>query len=268
MGQQEEKIAVLPHSLEEASGMVFIQKFGLYLLDDTKSPYVYKVCEKTGEILQVIEIKGTFFKDKEALTADDDFLYVGDIGDNKGNRKSLKIIKIPLSELKNNLDTIRVVGQEINISIAGKKKPKRKKHNIYDFEAFFVMSDSIYLLSKRRPDYKTALYVMPNKIGNQTAVLKCKLDVNGLITGAALHPDKKQLVLIGYQKRKKNPYLIHFKNWNLCNTSNEDIKYIPIVTDNLSFQGEAITFINENELLFSNEWTKDFEQALYRIVLN
>ena len=266
--QEISNVASLPNTLEEASGMVYIDNQGLYILDDTKKPFIYKVCEHTGNILQVIQIHNISFTDKESLTADETFLYVGDIGDNKGKRKSLKIVKIPVDQLTSKSDTITLRGEVINLQIAGKKKPKKKKENIYDFEAMFVYNDSIYLLSKQRSDLKTTLYVLPNKGGNQLAQRKCDLTVDGLITGAALQSNGKQLAITGYQKRKKAPFIFILPHYDLCNVEAKYLTKIPIFEPRKSFQVEAITFLSDSTIYFSNEWTSDYGQGLYKLKLS
>lgn len=267
-----ERISDLPYELEEASGMVYLDannegtNNGLFMLEDSKKPYIYKVCEISGKIKQVIKIDGAQFKDKETLTADDHYLYIGDIGDNKGKRKSLQIVRIPLAELIPGLDTVRVKGETITLEILGKQKPNKKKHNIHDFEAMIVKDDSIYLFSKRRKDYKTVMYALPNELGHQVAYPTCEFDTKGLITGAALNPETKELVLIGYQRKKKNPYLIYFSNFDICDAASRP-KFISLTNDALSFQVESVTFYKNNQLLFSNEWTKDVPQGIFSFLL-
>lgn len=268
-GQELRKIAVLPKSLEETSALAYVPKIGLFTLNDDKQPYLYKICENSGEILQVINVSNCNFKDKEALAADEQYIYIGDIGDNKGKRKSLKIAKVPIQVLKNNnADTISLEAKTIEVEVEGKIRPDKKKHNLYDFEAMIVENDTIYLFSKRRKDLKTSCYSFSNASGKAHAKHIFDLETNGLITGASLRPNSNEIWLSGYQKQKKQAFLIQLSDWKNPKQHQTNMKKLILKIDDTSFQLEGITFLNKNTLILSNEWTNDYTQAIYQIVLS
>lgn len=263
-GQQLNKIASLPKELEETSALAYVPKLGLFTLNDDKKPYLYKICEKSGEILQVIFITNCNFKDKEALASDEQYIYIGDIGDNKGKRNSLKIAKVPIQELKkNNADTIKLEVNTIEVKVEGKFRPDKKKHNLFDFEAMVVENDTIYLFSKRRKDLKTSCYFFSNTSGKAHAKHIFDLEINGLITGASLRPNTNEIWLTGYQKQKKQAFLIQLSDWKNPKLHQSNMRKLILKNDYTSFQIEAISFVDKNNVLLTNEWTTDFIQALY-----
>lgn len=267
-GQKLEKIAFLPMELEEASGMTYIENIGLFILEDSKKPFLYKVDEKTGKILQVIKVEDVKFKDKESLTADKNFLYLGDIGDNEGKRKHIQIIKIPIDKLKSKADTIFLKGERLKIYFDKVYNNTKKKDNIYDFEAMVAYQDSIYLFSKQRKDKKSRCFVVANNLKEQEANYLFTIKADGLITGATLSFDKKTLVLLGYQRKKRLPFILSIDDWRNVSMHDQNTKRIILSHKDIAFQLEAITFISNSTLLLANEWTKYMSQGIFKIENN
>lgn len=264
-GQKLEKTASLPLNLEEASGMTFIKNIGLFILEDSKKPFIYKVDEKTGKILQVLKIENAKFKDKESLTADENYLYVGDIGDNEGKRKYLQIIKIPISQLRSELDTIILNGEQLKIYFDKKEKYTKKKDNVYDFEAMIAHQDSIFLFSKQRKDKRSRCFVVANNQKEQRANYLFTIKADGLITGATLSLDKKNLILIGYQRKKRLPFILSIDNWRNASMHEQNTKRTLLSHKDIAFQLEAITYITNTTLLLANEWTKHEPQGIFKL---
>lgn len=267
-GQKLEKIASLPLELEEASGMTYIENVGLFILEDSKKPFLYKVDEKTGKILQVIKVMDVKFKDKESLTADKNFLYLGDIGDNEGKRKHIQIIKIPIAKLKSKADTIFLKGERLKIYFDKVYNNTKKKDNIYDFEAMVAYQDSIYLFSKQRKDKKSRCFVVANNLKEQEANCLFTIKADGLITGATLSFDKKTLVLLGYQRKKRLPFILSIDDWRNASMHDQNTKRTILSHKDIAFQLEAITFISNSTLLLVNEWTKYMSQGIFKIENN
>ncbi len=267
-GQKLEKIAFLPMELEEASGMTYIENIGLFILEDSKKPFLYKVDEKTGKILQVIKVEDVKLKDKESLTADKNFLYLGDIGDNEGKRKHIQIIKIPIDKLKSKADTIFLKGERLKIYFDKVYNNTKKKDNIYDFEAMVAYQDSIYLFSKQRKDKKSRCFVVANNLKEQEANYLFTIKADGLITGATLSFDKKTLVLLGYQRKKRLPFILSIDDWRNVSMHDQNTKRIILSHKDIAFQLEAITFISNSTLLLANEWTKYMSQGIFKIENN
>ena len=87
------KIAVLSDLLRETSGLTFF-KDRLYTINDGGNPnIIYEIDKNSGKILKKIQ---TNFpnKDWEAITNDGENLYIGDFGNNAGNRRDLTIYSI------------------------------------------------------------------------------------------------------------------------------------------------------------------------------
>src|SRR4030095_12027516 len=82
----------LPKELKEISGIV---KDGdaLWAISDNRNVDVYKL-DLSGNIIQQLHISNVALRDVEAITADKDYLYIGDVGDNDGTRDERTIIRV------------------------------------------------------------------------------------------------------------------------------------------------------------------------------
>lgn len=261
-----QRIADLPGRLDEASGLIYTSK-GLFCLGDEDDPEIYKVDTATGEITKTIIIKNASFKDKESLTADDNYLYISDFGNNKGHRKDLKIVRIELSAI-NNADIQEMEGEIISFHYPEQKRfDQKKKHNAFDCEAMISIDDSLYLFTKQRSDRKTTMYALPKEPGNYAAQKKDVFDAKGRVTGAALSPDGNTLLLLGYQKKHWFPFLWIFKDTG-DGFFNGEINYYLLAKHPEDWQTEGITFIDDNKVLICNEESDDKKQGLYFFYLS
>ncbi|WP_348811779.1 T9SS C-terminal target domain-containing protein [Flavobacterium maritimum] len=187
----------LSDSLKETSGLIAFDNL-LWTHNDDNDKTIYGI-NNLGLIKKKISLEKIVNNDWEEISQDDNYLYVGDFGNNyRGNRTDLKILRIEKKSFlrqKPEIDTI-------SFSYSDQKDFITKTENTSDFdcEAFIVSQNSIYLFTKQWKLNKTSVYILPKNPGNHIAQLKQTLDVDGLITGAAFLPSKKLIVLSGYSK--------------------------------------------------------------------
>jgi hypothetical protein len=74
----------LPKKLKEISGLARDGDH-LWAIIDSKNADIYKL-DFSGKIIQQIHLSNFKLKDVEAVTADEKYIYVGDVGDNNGTR--------------------------------------------------------------------------------------------------------------------------------------------------------------------------------------
>jgi len=198
--------------------------------------------------------------DWEAIETDDDkkHLYIGEFGNNKGKRRDLKIIKIPIDGNSINVDLItniefdyedyskRVINN--NISTKG-----RKMHN-FDCEAFWVLDSSIYLFTKNWGNKKCNVYKIPNQPGKHVAKKIGQFDPGFLVTDCVKVGDS--LFYCGYSLTG-NQYIgnVSWGNWTNCNRKKLNIK---------PAQFEAITWDSEKrDFILSSESRKSQKASLF-----
>ena len=240
-----ERIGTMPAEVQENSGLALSSDGMLWTHNDAgHSNFLYKINLK-GELQEQLLVEGAKNKDWEDITRDDKGnLYIGDFGNNNNKRKNLRIYKVSEASFLV-LDTIdfRYPDQ--------KEFPPHKSQRNFDCEGFFWDDAHLYLFSKNRGKSRyTKMYRLPDSGSNHVAELVDSVEVNTMITGAAISPDRKQMALLGYG------YLYLF---DLSGDDNflKGKKYcVPV---GKSGQAEGIVYLNNNEILFSNEGGKIFK---------
>ncbi len=199
-------VANLVDTLSENSGLVWAAG-KLYTFNDSGSgTKVYEVTAN-GTIIRTIHIANSTNVDWEAMTSDSTYFYLGDFGNNNGNRTDLCIYRLLKSEVTNNaIDT--VVAEKMNFSWADQLDfTSAYNANNFDCEAFYATEDSLFLFSKNWVDLKTKCYSLPNYwTDTLNATLSSQFDVDGLITDACKDTINDRIYLLGYKNNGSNFY--------------------------------------------------------------
>jgi hypothetical protein len=186
----------LPAAVVETSGLIKWED-RLLTHNDNGDINLYSLDSISGAVLQTLPVTGTSNKDWEEISQDEQYIYIGDFGNNSsGNRNNLRIIRVGKEELlSGNLQAMSIYfsyTNQVNFT------PTGGNNTDFDCEAFIVSHDSIYLFTKQWVSKKTALYALPKTPGTHIAQWKGELNVAGLITGATYLEDKRIVVLTGY----------------------------------------------------------------------
>jgi hypothetical protein len=184
----------LPVELLETSGISRFQQ-GLVTHNDNSDEQLYVIDTLNGTVLQTYSLNGTSNIDWEEITQDSLYLYVGDFGNNAGNRTDLHILRIEKSSLLESTPAIDTIAfaYEDQIDFTASNQI-----TAFDCEAFIAGSDSLFLFTKNWNNQSTVCYSLPKIPGNYLAHRKDSSDVNGLITGATYLPNKRLIILSGY----------------------------------------------------------------------
>ncbi|HFA49226.1 MAG TPA: T9SS type A sorting domain-containing protein [Bacteroidetes bacterium] len=188
------QIAVLPDSLTECSGLAFFQDRLWAQMDGGNPDRLYILDTLTGGGTRTNKLMNGNNTDWEDLAEDATHLYIGDFGNNSGDRTDLHIYKVKKTELPDNGPTAEVI--EFTLSDQTDFTPAHNDNN-YDMEAFFFWNDSLHLFSKNWVDFKTRHYVLPATPGLHVAQLRDSLEVQMQVTGADITEDGRA-VLLGY----------------------------------------------------------------------
>lgn len=188
------QVAELPAGLAEGSGLAWSDG-RLWAIEDGGNPLeMYELDTLTGALLDSFLLTSTTNHDWEDLAQNGTHFFIGDFGNNAGNRTDLRILRFPKSALaigNAQPDTI-----DFSFSDQADFDLPFEGHD-FDCEAFFFWGDSLHLFSKNWADLKTRHYVLPAEPGSHTAMLRDSLDVQGQVTAADISPDGKAL-LLGY----------------------------------------------------------------------
>jgi hypothetical protein len=257
---------VLSDTLNETSGLIEWENH-LYTHNDDTDLNLYQL-DQNGTILKKILLKGIKNNDCEDLTHDEHFIYLGDFGNNaKGNRTDLTIYKIAKDSL-----FIQPKIEKITFSYPNQTDFSNQNKNSTDFdcEAMIATESELLLFTKQWNTKQTTIYSIPKSVGNHTAEMLATLKVNGLITGATYHPEKKLIALCGYSK-KLQPFMYLISDLNSLDFQKANQRKIQL---KLPFhQIEAISTINGVDFYLTNErfFRKiigTIEQQLHRFSFN
>lgn len=260
-------IVELPKLLKECSGMV---ELGNGLLvghnDSGNRPELYVFDVKDPSKVRTVLVANVNNNDWEELAYDDQYVYIGDTGNNGGTRRNLMVYKIKKSELR----TATTVTPEV-IKFSYKDQTKfndSNKHN-FDCEAFVCAGDSLYLFSKNRGDFHTNIYGFPKVAGEYVVEPLGTYNAGGLVTGADFRKkgNKSELVLVGYSVRPKKlfyPFVIHFTDFEGHHFFEGQVQRWD---HDQILQTESIVFHKDNEVWITNEEEDGTEGMLYSLKL-
>lgn len=188
-----------------------------------------------GHIIKNIDISNTKNIDWEDLTSDSECnIYIGDFGNNSKKRETFSILKIKHDDLTKDSTTAEIIEFKL---------PKDVKSK--DFEAFFLLKNLFYLVSKENKKFD--VFTVPNSIGKHQAVLRSSYNLDGKnnkITSADISDDGKTVILLN-----------HDKLWKLSNFKNDDFFSGDI--EKLSFkhdsQKEGVSFKTNSKVFITDE---------------
>jgi Secretion system C-terminal sorting domain len=231
------QINELPDILEECSGAELLSS-GLWVHNDSGNENeIYRIDSISGEILQTVNISNVSNKDWEDFAENENYLFIGDFGNNPGNRTDLKIYRISKNDLSNNM----VNAQSINFEYSDQIDFSENNNNHdFDCEAFLFYNNQLHLFTKNWVDNQTRHYTLSAEPGTHIAQLKDSFNVNGLITGADIS-DSNEIVLLGYTE-----FGFNFM-WLLFDFEGDDFfsgnkRKISLGTAMTNSQTEGITF--------------------------
>ncbi len=252
IGQQLTPVTELNETINESSGLLFLDGKILTINDSGGSTEIFEIDEVTGEILRVVTITNGFNVDWEGLSVDDEYLYVGDYGNNSGSRKDLKFYRIPMdSYLTSSFVKAEVIDFKYEDQIAFSQTLGQTR---YDAEASVCLNDSLYIFTKNWESSWCYIYSVPKTPGNHIATKVDSLEFNGMVTDMAMVGDK-ELAVIGYDL-SGTPFLAEV-SYDISTQSkiefNVETQYELFVPQSYSVQIEGICFTDESKYYVSSE---------------
>lgn len=197
-------IANLTEVLVENSGLIYSNE-RLFSINDGGNGAQIQELSSQGNILRTIDVDSTQNTDWEAITQSESDVFIGDFGNNAGNRTNLRILRINKNELQN-FDTVHAMERHFYYSDQVNFNNVLNQHN-FDCEAFFFYQDSLHLFTKGWENLYTKHYVIPlNNQDSVVAQLRDSLFVDGLITDATIDSTTGRVLLLGYKNNGSNFY--------------------------------------------------------------
>jgi len=250
-----ELVAKLPAEVKETSGLVFLNHLQWTLNDGGNPAELQQIDTVTGKILRTKCIMNAENNDWESLTQDSLNIYIGDFGNNSGNRTDLKILKIQKSEIINT-ESDTVFASFIHIRYPDQLNfVAPNQQTDFDCEAFFFYGDSLHLFTKNWTDQRTRHYSVPVDTGHYELNYIDSFSSDGLITDASINSDGN-IVLLGYRNNGGkfwNCFCWVISEYTNSNFFNGRITRVELGSVIHNGQTEAIVLKNDNTAWISSE---------------
>ena len=237
----------MPKIINETSGLEILNEVFITHNDSGGEPSLY-FFNLNGEIINSKKLEEEsvweiYNNDWEDITADEDFIYIADTGNNFGTRDNLNIIKVKISDFS--------VDNKIDIFYSDQKSFFPSSKHKYDAEALLIIEDKIALFSKDRDSLNTDLYLIENMVKEKQELSSvASFNVNSLITGGDYDSDTGTLALVSYSSRGEQ-YLILFEDFNIENPSYNSFKKYSIPIERA--QIEAVKIISKKLFWVTSE---------------
>jgi len=202
-------------------------------------------------------------RDWEAIECDGIHLYIGEFGNNNGNRKDLRVYKVNIEAMKrytmlrnagikDSMNPLQVdtIGFEYN----NQRKFTRKKLQNFDCESMIFAKDSLYLFTKNWKNFQSNVYRIPAKKGDYVAQKIGQFNPGHLLTDASLLGEWVYFsgyTVMGAQRFSK----VHFGTWTEFQT--EQIKLKPAQVEGIFVDGK------NKKVVFSTEKRKTQNAELF-----
>ncbi|MCT4582957.1 MAG: T9SS type A sorting domain-containing protein [Flavobacteriales bacterium] len=248
-------VTILDQSIKETSGLIFFNGKLVTHNDSGDSPNLYEIDTITGAVTRTVSITNASNVDWEDITQDDHYIYVGDFGNNNGNRTDLIIYRIAKADFNTQTN---VTADSIVIQYADQTNFSAQPNaNDYDCEAMIAYQDSLMLFSKNWLNEKTYLYTLPKTPGNYNLVKRDSFDTQGTITGATYNPNTNVILLIGYKSTTLSKYLwelAQFQGYNVLQGTNTKCNVSltgSIQIEAIAVKGDFDYFISSEEISYA-----------------
>lgn len=224
--------------------------------DGSNSPQLF-LLDTWGNVIRKVWVKNQVNTDWEALAQSNTHLFIGDFGNNNGNRKNLKVLKILWSAI-HSTDTVSAdtIGFYYPEQTDFTSSPD---NTAFDAEAFFYSNDSLYLFTKNWKTLQSSQYVLPSTKGYYPAKLRSTYAVDGLISDATYDTASKVAMLLGYKDIGLGIYTCF--SYLLFDYQNDDFfsgnkRRVELGGPSTLGQTEGISFVNDFNVAISGEAIK------------
>jgi hypothetical protein len=198
----------LPPSVYESSGLIYYNGRLITHNDSGNSTELFEIDLESLEITRVINVINAENIDWEDITQDENYIYIGDIGNTNGNRTNLGVYRIRKSDY-NSAD--EVSAEWIGFKYEDQASFLATPNSDWDAEALTVISGQLTLFTKRWQSGGSTAYLIPSAPGEHTAVNIGTAMANGLVTAATYNPGSNILYLLGYSQFLQ-PFVIRFQD--------------------------------------------------------
>lgn len=188
-------VGALPIEVSETSGLIYFNESFITHNDSGNEPVLFELDTLNLSVKRTIAISNADNVDWEAITQDENFIYIGDFGNNVGIRTDLTIYRIAKTDF---VSSESVVATAIGFSYEDQTEFINNGNSDWDAEAFFVLDDQLIMFTKQWQSFGSVAYTVPKTPGTYTATRVGAIEDVGLVTDATYDSVTKKLVVLGY----------------------------------------------------------------------
>lgn len=248
-------VTEMNEEVNESSGLVYFANAFWTMNDSGGKNILYEIDPSTGKIGRELTITNAENIDWEELTADDQYIYIGDTGDNGHRRDEKQIYRISKATILKSTASRNIKSEIIRFSY-----PESDDFKKYDAEALISDGKLIHIFTKDLLESKH--FTIPAKPGNYTATYIEKFASKGQVTAAAYNKKSKSIILVGYFAFGDRLL------WKLSGFTNNEffngkVEKFSLGDLSLTSQVEAVCFDKNDKLYISNERFGSVNQSLW-----
>lgn len=250
----------LPKELSEISGLEKLNDTTLLAINDGGNDPDLFLLNLNGEINRKIRVSNAKNIDWEALAIDENYLYIGDIGNNMNQREDLCIYRIKRGEIMNSSE---LTAEKMTINYQEQTSfPPIDQERYFDAEAMTIFEGQIWIFTKNstKPfDGISYIYAFQfesnkNKELQKTAQLKLNKTsyLKDAITSACTQ--RNSIILTTYNRMIQ----LEFPKQGLTKSN---LYFYPFIQ-----QVEACVWMNDHTYFISNEKNKFLGAAKFTLL--
>jgi hypothetical protein len=235
----------------------------IWTIVDDKSNAIYSIDTSTGNIKEEIELVKTVNTDFEALAENEQYFFVGDIGNNEGNRTDLVIHRVPKINEASLESSNKVNAEQIYFTYEDQSDFQKSDKTLFNSEALIYNNNKLYVFTKSHDDFQSRIYEIPSVPGKHVAKLKGIFNVKGLITDADINAEGNKIVLTAIDGSRSKSFLWILRDFNNSQFYNGKKTIVELGPYTEIGQIEGVAFVNSDSILISNEQDGSILSRLY-----
>ncbi len=241
----------LSPALNETSGLQWAGNHLWSFNDGGNDPVLFRIDTASDAVLQTVILEGATNVDWEDIGFDGTSFYIGDFGNNYGDRTDLKIYKINLSDIPDypgNAVVTIPAGKIRTLTFTYADQNPVLKTDLnktkYDCEAMLVDGAKIHLFTKNWLQDSTTHYVLADTAaGHYTAARLEAMPVSYRVTAADKAHGSDVVMLLGYQPNFPGNHFLHvLSDYSGGYYFNGNKRRIDLSNAGYMGQAEGITF--------------------------
>lgn len=241
----------MPSEVDESSGLWLAENMWSHN-DSGEGALLFEMSMTKKKLLRTVTVNNATSRDWEDITADENYVYIGDFGNNVGDRMDLAVFRIDKASLLSDTETVDAEKIAFHYPEQTVFNTGAYEHN-FDCEAMIANEDYLYLFTKNHLNKACDIYQLEKSIGDHPAYHIGHFDVEGTVTAADWDKDRNILALLGYNVYYENGFhftpflylLYDFEGVDFLSGKQEKIVFdVDLQMEGVASQGDGVFILS------------------------